>query len=209
MTILYEWPPTRSQRAKWVLEEAGVEYDSRKVDMMAGEQKSDAYRAVHPLGVVPALQTETYRMFESVAIVMQVIDEHPQAGLAPAPGSPERAAYYQWNVFAAAEVDPALMMYFDNALRPEGFLRPPATRHEPVMAERGRYDFSVRAEILSEALINRDYMLGDAFSGADIVIGHSCFMAEHMQLLADHPVLQVYLDRLKKRPAYRRAYAGC
>lgn len=208
MTILYEWPPTRSQRAKWALAEVGAEYDSQKVDMMADQQKTEVYRAIHPLGVVPALQTDAYTMFESVAIVMQVIDEHPEANLAPAPGTPERAAYYQWNVFAVAEVDPALMMYFDNALRPEGFLRPPATRHEPIMADRGRYDFSVRADILSNALRDRAYILGDAFSGSDIAIGHCCFMANHMQLLSEYPVLQAYFDRLRDRPAFQEAYAG-
>lgn len=92
MTTLYEWPPTRSQCAEWILDELGVAYSSERVGMMAGQQNSAAYRYIHPLGVVPALKTYRYTMFESVAIVMQLIDGHPENGLAPAPGSPERAA---------------------------------------------------------------------------------------------------------------------
>ena len=74
MTTLYEWPPTRSQRAKWALEELEIDYTRELVDMMAGQQNTDTYRAIHPLGVVPALKTDVYTMFESAAIVMQLID---------------------------------------------------------------------------------------------------------------------------------------
>lgn len=70
MTELYEWPPTRSQRARWVLEELGVSYSSHLVNMMEKQQDSPEYRAIHPLGVVPALKTDGYTMFESVAIVL-------------------------------------------------------------------------------------------------------------------------------------------
>ncbi len=99
MTELYEFPPTRSQRAKWVLEELGIEYASHIINLPEGQQNSDAYRAIHPLGVVPALKTATYTMFESVAMVLQLIDEHPEKHLAPAVGTPERAHYYQRCVF--------------------------------------------------------------------------------------------------------------
>lgn len=49
-------------------------YSSHKVDLSQGQQNSDAYRAIHPLGVVPALETDHYTIFESVAIVLQLID---------------------------------------------------------------------------------------------------------------------------------------
>ncbi len=118
MIELYEYPPTRSQRAKWVLEELGASYSSRTVVLHDGEQNTPDYRAVHPLGFVPALRTGDYTIFESVAIVLQLIDEYPSAGLAPPCGSVQRAHYYQWSIFACAELDPALMMFFDNTLRP-------------------------------------------------------------------------------------------
>ena len=208
MIELCEWPPTRSQRAKWALEELGIAYSSRMINMPEGEQDSDAYRAVHPLGVVPALVTDSYTMFESVAIVLQLIDEHPEIKLAPAVGTAQRATYYQWSVFACAELDPPIIMFFDNSMRPLEHMRPPGTPHDAQLAERGRSDFAIRAGILSTALSERDYLLGSEFSGADILIGHSCFMATHTGLIGDYPELEAYYGRLQTRPGYQRAYGG-
>jgi len=208
MPELYEWPPVRSQRAKWALEELGVAYESRLVDLTEGQQDSEAYRAIHPLGVVPALKTERYTIFESVAIVLQLIDEHPEKKLAPAVGTPERACYYQWSVFACAELDPPIMMVFDNTMRPLEHMQPPGTPHDARLAARGREDFAVRADALSTALDERDYLLGSEFSGADILVGHSCFMATHTGLIGDYPVLESYYGRLQQRPGYQRAYGS-
>ena len=206
MITLYEFPPTRSQRAKWVLEELGLPYRSRLVDLSAKEQDGAEYRAIHPLGVMPALQHKNYTIYESAAIVMQLLDENPDRKLAPTPASPERALYYQWCVFAAAEFDPAIMMYFDNTMRPLEAMRPPGTPHDPGLAERGRADFQIRAAALTHALADREFLIGDDFTGADLLIGHSCFMAAHTGLIEDFPELKAYLERLQERPAYQRAY---
>ena len=206
MRELYEWPPTRSQRARWALEELGVPYTSCPVDMPQGQQDTAAYRDIHPLGVVPALKTTAYAMFESVAIVLQLIDEHPEKNMAPPIGSPERAIYYQWCVFSCAELDPAIMMFFDNTMRPLEHMRPPGAQHDPRLAARGRGDFTDRAEVLSTALRDRDFLVGEQFSGADILIGHSCFMATFTGLIGDHPVLDAYYKHLQQRPGFRRAY---
>ncbi len=208
MRELYEFPPTRSQRAKWALEELGIEYSSHRINLQDGQQDSDAYRAIHPLGVVPALKTDNYTIFESVAIVLQLIDEHPGENLAPAVGTPERANYYQWSVFACAELDPPLMMFFDNTMRPLEYMRPPGGQHDAKLAARGRSDFTTRADMLSKVLSDRDYLLGSNFSGADILIGHSCFMATHMGLIGDHPILEAYYERLQQRPGHQRAYGN-
>ena len=207
MPELYEFPPTRSQRAKWALEELGVAYESHRVDLPQGEQDTEAYRAIHPLGVVPALKTDAYTMYESVAIVLQLIDEHPEKNLAPAPGTPARALYYQWSIFACAELDPPIMTVFDNTLRPLEYMRPPGAQHDAALAARGREDFATRAAVLSTALGDRDYLLGSGFSGADILVGHSCYMALVTGLIGDYPVLQAYHGRLQQRPAHQRAYS--
>ena len=208
MIELYEFPPTRSQRAKWALEELGIEYSSHIINLQDGQQNSETYRAIHPLGVVPALKTDDYTIFESAAIVLQLIDEHPEKNLAPAIGTPERANYYQWSVFACAELDPPLMMYFDNTMRPPEYMRPPGRQHDARLAARGRSDFETRANILSKVLGDRNYLLGSSFSGADILVGHSCFMATLTGLIGNYPMLEAYYGRLQQRPGHRRAYAG-
>ena len=100
------------------------------------------------------------------------------------------------------------MLVFDNTLRPLEHMRPPGTPHDAGLAERGRRDFATRAEIVSRALGDRDHLLGARFSGADILIGHSCFMARFTGMLGDYPVLEAYYERLSQRPAHRRAYPG-
>ena len=199
MTELFEFPPTRSQRAKWALEELGIEYSSHMINLQEGLQNSDVYRAIHPLGVVPSLKTDDYTIFESVAIVLQLIDEHPEKNLAPAVGTAERASYYQWSVFACAELDPPIMMVFDNTMRP-------GRQHDAKLAARGRGDFAPRADMLSNVLSDRDYLLGSNFSGADILVGHSCFMASYTGLIEAYPKLEAYYARLRQRPAHQRAY---
>lgn len=208
MLELFEWPPTRSQRIRWVLEELELEYSSRPVNLMKGEQHESDYRAIHPLGAVPALRTDSYSMTESGAILLQLIEDHPEKGLAPEPGTADRAAYYQWSFFACGELDPAVMLYFDNTMRPKEAMRPAGSDHEPALARKGKQDFDERAEMLSTFLQGREFLVGDSFSGADILIGHSCFMATATGLISEYPVLQSYYEGLQTRPAYQRAYAG-
>ena len=105
-----------------------------------------------------------------------------------------------------AEIDPAVMMFFDNTMRPLEAMRPPGTPHDEALAERGRRDFGIRADALSSALEGRDYLVGSSFTGADIVVGHSCFMATVTGLIADYPVLEAYYARLMQRPGHKRAY---
>ncbi len=90
---------------------------------------------------MPALQTDVYTIFESVAIVLQLIDEHPDCGLASAVGTPARAYYYQWSVFVCAEIDPPVMAVFNTTLRPLEHMHPPGTPHDPARTERGGLNF--------------------------------------------------------------------
>ncbi len=201
MQELFEFPPTRSNRAKWAFEELGVDYASRTVNLMEGEHHSAEYKSVHPLGFVPAYRTDDYTMFESVAIVLQLLDEHPGAGLAPAVGTPERAAYYQWSVFSCSELDPALFDVMKHTMHL------PDEQRVPEIAQRGRELFAARGDMLSKTLEDRDYVLGSEFSGADIVMGYSCNWAAYTGLIENHPTLTAYYARLEQRPAFRKVFS--
>jgi glutathione S-transferase len=88
---LYWAPRTRSLRALWVLEEAGVPYERVKLDLTAGDQKSPEFRAVNPMAKVPALTDGPVSVAESGAICAYVAEAAPQAGLAPPLGDPGAA----------------------------------------------------------------------------------------------------------------------
>lgn len=200
MTTLYEMFPTRSQRAKWILEEIGLEYETSVVDMRSGEHRKPEYTAVNPMQVVPTLQTDDYRIHESVAVVLQLADEHPDAKLAPPIGTADRARYYQWCVFGSAELDfPIGLVTQHEVLLPE-------SERSETLAQLGRELFRKRANILSASLGENPYILGEEFSGADIVIGYNCFWSTFTGLLDEHPELKTYLQRLQGRAAFQRAF---
>ena len=202
MPEFFEFPPTRSNRAKWALEELGIAYDSRVLDFLNGEHRGPEHRVVHPLGHVPAYRTDRYTMHESVAIVMQLLDEHSDRGMAPAVGAPERAIYYQWCVFASAELDHACWDVMKHTMH---F----AEEHRvPAIAERGRERVTKRCEALSLALNGRDYLLGDNFTGADICIGYSTHWVAYINMLGAFPKLGGYYARLRERPAFKRVFGS-
>lgn len=200
MPHFFEFPPTRSNRVKWALKELAVEYTSCPVDLRKAEQREASYQEIHPLGHVPAYRTEGYTMHESVAIVLQLVDEHPQQGLAPAVGTAGRAAYYQWCVFGCAELDPALSDVMLHTMHL------PVEQRVAAIELRARERFAARAVALSKALTGQEYILGDAFSAADIVLGYCCNWAAYTGVLKDHPQLVAYFDRLRERPAFKAVF---
>jgi len=96
MYILHSWPDSASLIVDLVLQELGLPYTSRQIDRPAGALNSPEYRALHPLGLIPALETPDGPMFETAAILLYLTEQH---GLAPAPGTPDRAAFLTWLFF--------------------------------------------------------------------------------------------------------------
>ncbi len=93
---LYWAPRTRSLRALWVLEEAGVAYERVRLDLSANEQKSAEFLVINPMAKVPALTDGAVAVAESGAICAYVAEAHLGAGLAPPVGDPARGRYHQW-----------------------------------------------------------------------------------------------------------------
>src|SRR6202171_3361874 len=97
----------RPIRVGGMREELGERYE---ITMMTREEsKGDQHHARHPLGRVPVLEDDDGFVFESAAICLHLADLHPDAGLAPAPGTPHRALLYQWTISAPAELEPPLI----------------------------------------------------------------------------------------------------
>jgi glutathione S-transferase len=110
MTKLYWAPRTRSLRALWVLEEAGVPYERVRLDLSAGEHKSADYCAINPMAKVPALTDGPVAIAESGAICAYVAEAHPEAGLAPPVGDPARGRYLRWLFFSPGCVEQAFLV---------------------------------------------------------------------------------------------------
>src|SRR5689334_18005482 len=106
---LHFFPRTRAARARWMLEEIGVSYQVSVVDLRRGAHKSNAYRAVHPLGKVPALEIDNTIIFESLGICLYLADRFWEADLAPVPEEKKRRAHYcTWMAFSTGTLEPAI-----------------------------------------------------------------------------------------------------
>jgi glutathione S-transferase len=194
MMKLYWAPRTRSLRALWVLEEAGVPYERVKLDLMAGDQKSADYRAINPMAKVPALTDGPVAVAESGAICAYVAEVAPQAGLAPPLGDPARGRYLQWLFFSPGCIESAFLTKSANIpVRPE-------------MASFG--DFDRVFDVLEAAVTKGPWLLGERFSAADVMIGLDLhFGIDIFKLVPTRPVLRAYVDRCLARPALQRAKA--
>lgn len=197
---LYFAPMTRATRPHWILEELGVPYETETLDLMKGEHKLPSYMKVHPLGRVPALEDNGFTMFESAAIVMQLADKYPEKGLAPAVGTNERAEYYQWIVAAMTEAEPPLV----TILMHTRFL--PEAERSPAAIEEASKRFKGVATVIEERLKGREYIVGNKFTAADVVVGGVTNFANMLGQLGDHPGLQAYLKRLLERPAAKKVF---
>ncbi|HUB64061.1 MAG TPA: glutathione S-transferase family protein [Methylocella sp.] len=194
MMKLYWAPRTRSLRALWVLEEAGISYERVKLDLMAGDQKNADFRAINPMAKVPALTDGPVAVAESGAICAYVAEAVPQAGLAPPLGDPSRGRYLQWLFFSAGCIEPAYLTKFANI---------PV---EPRMASFG--DFDRVFDVLEAAVAPGPWLLGERFSAADVMIGLDLhFGIDIFKLVPPRPVLRAYVDRCLARPALQRAKA--
>jgi glutathione S-transferase len=198
---LYCCPQTRSLRPRWMLEELGVPYELVVVDLSKGEHKRPEYLKVHPMGVVPALEDGEHTFIESVAICQYLADKYPEKGLAPQPGTPERGEYYQWMMFAMTTVEPPLV----DAFMHTRFL--PEAQRQPAVAEQGRKRFFEVARVLEERLRGREFIVGNGFTAADVVMAQMLGWGQVLGLMADFPGLTAYVARHTARPAAQRAMA--
>jgi hypothetical protein len=106
MYTLYGSPSTAGTAIHWLLLELGVPFEARMLDFEAGEHKASAYLAINPDGVVPTLIIDGAPVTEMAAIATLLAERHPEAGFAPAVGSPERAAYLSWSFWLANGLQP-------------------------------------------------------------------------------------------------------
>ncbi|MDP2342834.1 MAG: glutathione S-transferase family protein [Deltaproteobacteria bacterium] len=202
MTItLYYAPFTRATRPRWLLEELGVPYELKVVDLKGGENKSKDYTdTVHPHGSVPAMRIDGEVMIESGAIITLLADRYPEKGLAPAIDHRDRAKYLQWLFYTYATIEPAVVA---------------VASHNPTSAywygaplpEREARDRARMKEVVDvvEAGVSRSDWLLPTFSAADVLVGSVMLWAASMKLCEDRPALAAWFARCRERPAFQRA----
>ncbi len=189
---LFWAPQTRSQRAIWMLEEAGVEYEMERVDISAENRKDTAeFRAASPMGKVPALVDGDVAMSESAALCIYVADRYNMGTLAPALDDPGRGKYLYWMLYTPAVIEPAMSEKFNQV--------------EPNRHRSGWGDFDLMIETWDDALDGREWIQGDQFTAADVMLGSSAIFLSLFKMLPETRNIGAYGERCLARPANQRA----
>jgi glutathione S-transferase len=192
MRVFHRDKAGRPLRVIWMLEELGEPYE---LEVMSREESRDEdHLARHPLGRVPVVEDDEGFLFESAALCLHLADLHPQAGLVPELGTHERALVYQWACFAPAELEPPLFETWAQAER------------DPERAASARKRFDAAADAVANALDGHEYLVGDRFSVADVLVGTALMFTTRAGIAEElPPSLKDYVGQLGKRPAFRRA----
>ena len=198
---LYGFPNTRSARALWALEEVGAAYNYVHVDLLKGEARRTPFLDINPGGKLPALVDGNLILTESAAICIYIADKFPAAKLAPAHASNDRAKFHQWCFFALSELEQPLW-----TLSKHTFALPEKYRVPEIM-DTSRWEFARAATVLAAGLGEREYIVGDEFTVADILLANTLNWARSRSVEVEQPVLNAYADRMLARPALQRALA--
>jgi glutathione S-transferase len=193
--VLYTNPMSRGRIVRWMLEETGAPYSTEILEY-GTTMKAPAYLAINPMGKVPALRHGDTIVTEVSAICAYLADAFPQAGLAPAPTSKLRGAYYRWLFYAAGPVEQAVTNRALGFVVPEG---------RSVMAGYG--NFADVMNTLEAAVTGRTYLVGDTFSAADVYLGSQIGFGLMFGSMEKRPAFEAYYAGLRQRPALIRANA--
>lgn len=193
----------RGFRVAWLLEEMGLPYRLRQVDLLAGVEKDREFLAINPAGFIPALVDGDTVMVESIAIMEYLLARHGPNPLAPAPDDPAFAAYQQFlHMGEAGLAGPVNAIVATNILAPE--------------AERTNWTagwaldiFKSRLGLVIRQLASAPYIAGGRFTAADISVTYALEFAQRTIGFAFGPVELDYLARMTTRDGYRRAMDQC
>ncbi|MDA8840839.1 glutathione S-transferase family protein [Gammaproteobacteria bacterium] len=190
---------TRAGRVVWLLEELGLEYEVNIMPFTKEGLKSPEHRSRHALGRVPVLEDGEISIFESGAIIDYVLERHKNGGLKPSSDSSEFPFYLQWYHYCEGMVMPPM-----NQIVVQTILLPPDRRDETVLNQAKSLLAKSLAPV-NENLSDKDYLIGD-FSAADLMLGHSCFMANRLGCVSEEMQnIKDYVARINARPAFQKA----
>ncbi|ODS65007.1 MULTISPECIES: glutathione S-transferase family protein [unclassified Arenimonas] len=201
MYTLYYSPGAASLVVHWLLIEIGARHELRRLDLAAGEHKRPEYLAINPHGVVPTLLIHGEPVAEAAALVLHLADAHPSFGLAPEPGSVERAKYYQWVLHLANTMQPAFRTWFyPNEAAGE--------QNAEAAKTRARERIEACWDNIEAHLARRGpYLMGPSVSAADFLLAMLMRWSRNMPRPAtDWPQLGALAQRMKARPSFRVLY---
>lgn len=193
----------RGFRVAWLLEEMGLPYRLRQVDLLDGVEQDTEFLAVNPAGFIPAIVDGDVIMVESIAIIEYLLARHGPGPLAPAADHPWFPVYQQFlHMGEAGLAGPINAIVATHILAPE--------------AERDNWTtgwaldiFKSRLGLVSRQLAHTPYVAGDRFTAADISVTYALEFAQRTIGFAFGEHELDYVARTTAREGYRRAMDNC
>ncbi|MEM7002211.1 MAG: glutathione S-transferase family protein [Pseudomonadota bacterium] len=190
----YYHPMSRAVSSDWLLREMPIEHEQIVVDFMAGENNTPEFRAINPMGKIPALADGDVVVTETAAICAYLADKFPEQGFAPAPGSAERGRYYRYMFYPGTVLEPMFSI-----AQQEGVDIAPQSA--------GWGDLDRCLATIEQMTPLSAWALGEQFTAADIVFGGTLdFAVQFGWLGTPSEAVAGYVARLKGRPAYRASH---
>ena len=197
MIVVHHLNDSRSQRVLWLLEELGLPYEIEAYQRDAQTRLAPpALAAVHPLGKSPVITDGDRTVIESGAIVDYIVRRHGGGRLQPDPASADYDVYQQWLHYSeGSAMLPLMLNLYVSRLGEAG-----APLHPRITSEIANH-----LGYVDRSLAGRAFMVGDAFSGADVQMSFVGEIAGVYGLRGSYPDLDRWIRAMQARPAYRRA----
>ena len=201
MYTLYYSPGSASMVVHLALLEIGAPYRLELVDFDKDAQHSAEYLKLNPQGVVPTLVIDGRPLTESAALLMILAERHPEAGLAPAPGTAGRDEWIQWVVYLSNALAATYRLWF---YAPDLGLK----EHTPeTRAAIQRKIEAVWSRLDAHLAANGPYLLGREFSGADLLLTMLMRWSRNMpRPVTEWPALKKLADLVRARASWKKLY---
>lgn len=195
--LLYYSPGAASMAVHWMLIEMNIPFDVHLVDIDAGNQRNPEYLRLNPAGRVPTLVVDGAPRHESAALLMLLAERHPEAALAPAPGSVDRAAWLELMIYLANTLLPAMRDWFYAGVDGD----PAGAEAVQALARRRIEEACDRLD--ADLADGRDYLIGGTLSTADFLAVVLMRWTRHMPRPAlGWPHLARYIRGLRALPSF-------
>jgi len=187
-------------RVVWLCEEIGLEYRLETVEMFSDAMKRPEYLAIHPLGKVPAIEDDGFVLWETSAILQYLDAKYGGGALIPPRDTEAGALAIQWMEYG----ENPLTMIMGEIAAHSGPM--PDEWRIPALVDRGREIAPSLVGVVERALGEREWIVGDAFSAADIMVTYGLSIAGYLEYVNDDtPRVRAYCERAMARPAFQKA----
>jgi glutathione S-transferase len=191
---LYGGAKNRGRRCYWLAKELGLDIEAVEIDLSCGQHRSPEFLKLNPNGQVPVLDDDGFILIESLAINLYLAKK--QGGPLAAASLEEEALFAQWSLWVVNEVEHLLIAVLEHRM-----MLPEAERN-PGLADESWTKLQKPLGVLEKTLTDRDYLVGNRFTVADLNVSIVMSLINRLQLdITRYPNVRAWLDTCLGRPA--------